>query len=94
MTDDERTKDEVEEKQRLRLLRTQVDLTCALIAQSANSRAEAEALAAATRRRALTLFPDKGAVFDLVIAPRFARLIDERFGEPPSRGRVLPFRKP
>ena len=48
------------------------------------TRAEAEDLVAAARRRALELFPDKAATYDLILAPRFARLMDE-FAGPPGR---------
>jgi hypothetical protein len=34
-------------------------------------------LVAATRRRALELFPDKEETYELILAPRFARLLDE-----------------
>ena len=83
-----------EEQRRLRELRVTVDLTASVIAQGRLGRAEAEALVAATRERALALFPDKAATFDLVLAPRFARLLEE-FAPPAAaaRGRVLPFRK-
>ena len=50
-------------------------------------------MVAGTRRRALELFPDKGQTFDLILAPRFARLMDEFVG-PAPRATVLPFRKP
>jgi len=33
------------------------------------------------RRTAVNMFPDKGGVFDLVVAPRLDRVIMERFGE-------------
>jgi hypothetical protein len=33
------------------------------------------------RRAATNMFPGKGGVFDLVIAPRLDRVIMERFGE-------------
>jgi hypothetical protein len=39
----------------------------------------------------LELFPGKEDVFELVLAPRFARLLDE-FCAPPG-ARVLPFRR-
>lgn len=92
MDEGERARAVADEQQRGRELRMAVDLACAVIAQQPMARAEAERLVAATRKRALELFPDKGHVFDLVLAPRFARLIDERFG--PRRGaRVLPFRR-
>jgi len=45
---------------------------------------------AAARKQVLALFPDKEATFDLILAPRFARLVAE-FAQP--SGRVLPFRR-
>jgi len=79
-----------EEQRRVRELRTTVDLTCAVLRQGQLGPDEAEELVAATRRRALELFPDKEGVFDLVLAPRFRRILDERFPRPGAR--VLPFR--
>lgn len=93
MDEHEHARAVADEQRRARLLRTTVDLACAVIAQQPMTRAEGERVAAATRRRALDLFPDKGDVFDLVLAPRFARLIDEHCG-PRRRARVLPFRPP
>jgi hypothetical protein len=78
-----------DEARRLRELRVLVDLTTALIAQGRPERAEAERLVAATRRRILELFPDKSDTYDLILAPRFARLLAGL----PSRARVLPFRQ-
>jgi hypothetical protein len=80
-----------EENRRLRHLRLIVDLTTSVLMQGHVSRPEAEALVAAARRRALALFPDKEGTYELILAPRFARLMDE-FVEPAPR--VLPFRKP
>jgi hypothetical protein len=80
-----------EEDRRARQLRLIVDLTCSVIAQGGIGRQEAEALVGATRRRALALFPDKGETFDLVLAPRFGRLIAEFVSSAPSK--VLPFRR-
>jgi len=79
-----------EEQRRLDRLRRTVDVTCALLRQADLTRAEAESLAAAARRAALELFPDKGDVFDLVIVPRMERILRERW--PPGGTRVLPFR--
>jgi hypothetical protein len=64
-----------EEARRARQLRVIVDLACAVIAQGGITRAEADALVAATRRQALLLFPGKEETFDIVLAPRCARLI-------------------
>jgi hypothetical protein len=84
--------DAAEEQRRARQLRLIVDLTSSVIVQGGLSNAEAEALVAATRRRALELFPGKEDTFDLVLAPRFARLIRE-FVAPPLPPNVLPFRR-
>jgi hypothetical protein len=77
-----------EEGRRVRELRACADLTCAILRQGRLSREEADALVAATRRRAVALFPGKEDVFDLVLAPRFRRIIDETR---PASARVLRF---
>jgi hypothetical protein len=66
-----------EEQERADRLRRAVDVACAVLRQGRLPRAEAEALVADTRRRALELFPGREHVFDLVIAPRFARILDD-----------------
>jgi hypothetical protein len=76
-----------EEAHRARVLRMVVDLVSNVLMQERLTRSEAEALVEATRKRALELFPDKAETYDLILAPRFARLMEERFG---SR-RVLAF---
>jgi hypothetical protein len=93
-----------EEQARADRLRRTVDVTCAVLRQGRFSRVEAEALVAAARRRALELFPGKEDGFDLVLAPRFRRIVEEVTRETPvavrpegpdqtRRGRVLPFRR-
>ena len=77
-----------EERARLRELRAVVDLTANVIAQGRLTRHEAEELVSATRRRVLALFPDKEATYELILAPRFARLVAE-YTRPPAA--VLPF---
>ena len=85
------TPEVAEELRRADRLRRTVDVACAVLRQGRLPRAEAEALVADTRRHALALFPGKEDVFDLVLAPRFARILDEFC---PARGaRVLPFRR-
>ena len=66
-----------EEARRLRLLRMVVDLTCNVLMQGRLSPDEAADLVSAARRRALELFPDKEATYELILAPRFARLVRE-----------------
>jgi hypothetical protein len=75
-----------EEQQRLDRLRRLVDVTCAILRQARVSAEEAYELVAVARREALVLFPDKADVFDLVIGPRFRRILDERW--PPSGAEV------
>ncbi len=83
--------DVAEEERRARQLRVIVDLASSVIMQGGTSLGEAEALVAATRRRALELFPGKEETFDLILAPRFARLIREFVL--PASSKILPFRK-
>jgi hypothetical protein len=78
-----------EEERRADALRRTVDVACALLRQARLPRDDAEEIVAFTRSRVLELFPGKEDVFDLVLAPRFARILDE-FCAPPS-ARVLPF---
>lgn len=78
-----------EEQRRARELRTLVDLACAVLRQGGLDRSEGEALVAATKHRALELFPDKEDVFDLVLAPRFRRILEE--GTAGKGARVLRF---
>jgi hypothetical protein len=80
-----------EEDRRARQLRLVVDLTCNVIAQGGLGPGEAQELVDAARRRVLELFPGKEDTFDLILAPRFARLIRE-FAREPARPKVLPFR--
>ena len=80
-----------EEQRRADRLRRAVDVASAVLRQGRLTRAEGEAVVALTREQVLGLFPGKGDVFDLVLAPRFARILDEFC--PPPRGRVLAFRR-
>ena len=80
-----------DEKRRLRQLRMVVDLTCNVLMQGRLRRDEAENLVAAARRRALELFPDKEETYELILAPRFARLVRE-FAYAEKRAPVAPFR--
>ena len=80
-----------DEQRRARQLRALVDLTRSILIQEPMSRREAEDLVALTRAQALRLFPDGADTFDLVLAPRFRRVIDEFLRPRPAR--VLPFRR-
>ncbi len=69
-----------EEQRRADRLRRTVDVTCAWLRQARPQRHEAEAVVAFTKQRVLELFPDKDHVWSLVLAPRFARILDEFCG--------------
>jgi hypothetical protein len=68
-----------EEAGRVRRLQFVVGLTMNVIATSDLTVEEAAELVAAARRYALGLFPDKAGTYDLIYAPRFQRLMAERF---------------
>jgi hypothetical protein len=89
----ERAEALAEEQRRVRRLRAVVDLTTAVLMQGRLTAREAREVVAAARARALELFPDKEETYELILAPRFERLIRE-FAAPvlPAPG-VLPFRR-
>ena len=72
-----------EERQRAERLRRTVDVACAWLRQACPPRHDAEAVVAFTKERVLELFPDKQDVWKLVLAPRFARILDEFCGRGP-----------
>jgi hypothetical protein len=90
MNEDERAEALAEEQGRVRRLRMVVDLTTAVLMQGRLTPEEALEVVASARREALELFPDKEATYDLILAPRFERLMKE-FVQP---ARVLAFRPP
>lgn len=61
----------------MRRLQFVVDLVMSVLRQSEMPVEEAAELVAATRRFALTLFPDKAQTYDLIYQPRFQRLLAE-----------------
>ncbi|MDR3567390.1 MAG: hypothetical protein P4L43_05110 [Syntrophobacteraceae bacterium] len=68
-----------EEDRRIRRLRRLVDFSLAFIAQSPLSSEEAQRVVQGVRRQATALFPGKEETFELLYAPRFRRLIAEKF---------------
>lgn len=68
-----------EEERNMKQLRFIVDLAQASLVQSNLTIQESLALIENTKKAALSLFPDKEFVYDLVYTPRFRRIIDERF---------------
>ncbi len=72
------------EEKKIRRLCFLVDLTEAVLTQSDLSLQESLDLMENTKKAALGFFPDKESVYDLVYAPRFNRIIHERFMIPGS----------
>ncbi|MBW1918167.1 MAG: hypothetical protein JRI57_09160 [Deltaproteobacteria bacterium] len=68
-----------EENRKLAYLRFLVDQALRLIRSGEVSQEQAARMVANIRAQALTLFPGKEAVFDLIYQPRFQRAITETF---------------
>ena len=79
-----------EEEKKMRLLRFIVDLAQATLMQQADlTMREAFEIMKNTKQAALNLFPGKEDIYDLIYAPRFRRIISERFvilGGLPEKG--------
>jgi hypothetical protein len=67
-----------EEQVRMVRLRVLADLTAYRLRHARLSRDEVETVIGHTRELVLEMFPDKGEVFDLVLRPRFMRIMNER----------------
>lgn len=71
--------EEVRDEQiRMTRLRVLVDVTAQLLAQAPLSRKDTLQVIDHVRDRVLELCPEKGDVFDLVLRPRFLRILNER----------------
>ncbi|MBW2135514.1 MAG: hypothetical protein JRG72_09880 [Deltaproteobacteria bacterium] len=68
-----------EENRKLAYLRFLVDQALRLIRSGEVNQEQAARMVANIRAQALTLFPGKEAVFDLIYQPRFQRAITETF---------------
>lgn len=72
----------VEENRRIRTFRLLVDLTIGEIYQDPSMKLEdARKRVEELRSLAGSMFPDKKGTFDLVLWPRFDRVVRERFGK-------------
>lgn len=69
----------IKEEKNMRRLKFIVDLTQAVLMQSDLTLQESLNLMENTKKAALSLFPDKEFVYDLIYTPRFRRIIEERF---------------
>jgi hypothetical protein len=67
-----------EEQIRMLRLRLRADLTAYRLSQGSLTRDQAFELIERTREEILKLFPGKKEVFDLVLRPRFLRILNER----------------
>jgi hypothetical protein len=70
----------MEEERNMRRLRFIVDLAQAVLMQQSDlTLKEAFTIMRDTKKAVLNLFPDKEHVYELIYAPRFRRIINERF---------------
>ncbi len=69
-----------EEEKKLRQLRFIISLTTSVIAEGNLSLTESLEMIKGAKRAALSIFPDKEDVFDLIYMPRFRRLLNEIYG--------------
>lgn len=69
------------EEERMRFLKWLVDATVWRITVGPITRGKGEQIIEATRRRVLDLFPDRAYLFDLILRPRFERLLGEHLEE-------------
>ncbi len=71
-----------EEKEKIRRLRCLVDLTTSVLYQDYSlTLEEARQVVENTEKIILKMFPDKQQTFDIVLLPRFERILRERWGQ-------------
>ena len=71
-----------EEKHKTRRLRLLVDLTISTLYQDRTlTLEEARQMVRNTEKAVLRMFPDKQFTFDIVLLPRFERILYERWGK-------------
>jgi hypothetical protein len=70
-----------EENKKIRRLRFLVDLTTSVLYQDSElTLDEARTMVRNTEKAILNMFPDKQQTFDLLLLPRFDRILRERWG--------------
>ena len=67
------------ESRKIRRLRAMVTLVASLLRQTDMPLVEAVRLVQAVRAQALQLFPGREQTYDILYAPRFARLLREKY---------------
>jgi len=81
MDEQERQRLIKEEEKNIRRLRFLVDLTTSVLYQDQTlTLEEARTMVRNTEKAILTMFPDKQQTFDIVLLPRFERILHERWG--------------
>lgn len=68
-----------DENRRIRRLRLLVDLSLEYIGIHPLTHDEAMGIVEGVKRQAIKLFPGKEEAFDLIYAPRFKRLLNQKF---------------
>jgi hypothetical protein len=80
MTEEQARREHEEEGRKIRRLQLMISMVMSVISQDPNlTLEEASEMAAAAKRAALAMFPDKELAYDLLYKPRLQRLIRERF---------------
>ncbi|MBI4455995.1 MAG: hypothetical protein HY644_08870 [Acidobacteria bacterium] len=75
----------LEEQKKIRRLRFLVDLTSSILYQDSNlTLSQAIQLVRNTEMAILRMFPDKQATYDLILKPRFERILNERWPLEPT----------
>ena len=81
MDSDEKQRLIEEERTKIRRLRFLVDLTTSVLYQDEKMTIqEARVIVRNTEKAILAMFPDKQQTFDIVLLPRFERILQERWG--------------
>ncbi len=81
MDEQERERLIKEEEKNIRRLRFLVDLTTSVLYQDQTlTLEEARNMVRNTEKAILAMFPDKQQTFDIVLLPRFERILHERWG--------------
>jgi hypothetical protein len=79
----------LEEDKKMRLLKFVVDLNQAILMQQVDlTLREAFQIMRDTKKAVLNLFPEKEGTYELIYAPRFRRIIEERFVIPGGLART------
>ena len=79
MNDDELKQAISEENKKVRRLRFVVDFALQYIRTQEITHDDAIAIVEGVKKHALRLFPDKEEAFDIIYAPRFKRVLNEKF---------------